>query len=274
MYNTLSPSELVELNLNIPSILNFSLTNISDDISNDIFPSYSQLPQEIKLKIASSVDPNIFRTEKSLLQSQEGKLSYYDSFCLKGISFNELNKYVKSLPKNTKTLIGCLFLLRSTNYYLNSCSIEIELLQNDKLNIYQHKGQKIKTLITSTSFIDYLIQLFVSNDGNLVTVVFDPITIKNIVSLRKTCMNINNNYIKDYTKIYVTEVINWLKDYFGPMSEYISISLAQLNSSLPNDLSANQIRRRFGINTFLFASTNSIPERNLEVYSEYILKNI
>lgn len=278
MYHILDQHDIKELINTMPKVLMFNSYNDYKSSSDTKFSTFNNLPEDIRLKIgAMAKSPSFFKTEKSYLSSVSGKQTYYDIACTNtGPTLKEFNKYLKSLPKNIKTYIGCMLIFKNSNFYkLHWVIVEVELTDKNILNIYYFGGARIRTLITPVSFMDFCIEnAGLPVDYELVTVLFDYKTIREIVSKRKICMEVDNLYDHKYAFSYTDAIMQHFRDYFGPLSTFLSISLAALSYSIPNNLYVETIKTNQNFNTHFFISNDGNKEKELSAYSNYILEKL
>jgi len=176
-YIPLSFEESKKIIDTMPKILIFNSESHIEHLDNDnSFHMFEQLPEDLQIKIATtSNSPEFFRTKK--LYSNIGKQDYYDLVCTNTApSLKELNKYIKSLQKNTPTRMGLFAIFvnnRTKIYYSHYDLINIELKEKNKLVVTNNMGGLIRVLMNANSLIDYfLTRAGVSGEEELVTIFF------------------------------------------------------------------------------------------------------
>jgi hypothetical protein len=276
-FTVMDNSEIKELLDTLPKILLFGVNeSVSSVVSTGRFTLFNDLPEDVRYKIGNMTQSSsLFRTEKSFLSSIAGKEVFYDTHCIsRGIGLDELNNYIKNLPKNTKTNILSLLIFKGDNmsYEIRQVEVIIELATNNKLIIHENDGQ-IHKLVSYTSFIDYCIIRSGVSNMDLVTVLFDFNTINGIVANRKKCMEVDNLYNHKYTYSYIDAALQHFRDYFGPLSLILRMNIIVWGYGLPDSENPYSIENTLGLGTLFFASDDDRLQ-HLISSKEFVLSNL
>ena len=198
--------------------------------SNDTFTLFEELPHDVQLEIVK-------RSNNLQLSRVNKELHSLISITNAVISLHEFKSYIRDI--STKVNISVVKILKDFQDEYNVTREKYQLNPTPHGEIYLCEDINILEFKKYDLVIEYIME---SND-KLVNVLFDPITVNNIIFRRK---NLDSQYAKKFTYSYVETILSYFKDYHELIVFYILacgckltrenyLLVRQITPGIPND---------------------------------------